>query len=106
MARLDDGTPAIVPYGGEAPEDEDRITELLRFANRESVGSCSVCGADIYQEDAQRYWDGMCASCCIINAISPYSDESEDGETCATCVRHAYCMTEPDDHCRYWEEQT
>lgn len=101
MARLDDGIPVLIPHGGEAPEDEDRIAELLRFAAREPIGSCSVCGSDIYSEDDLRYWDGMCARC-YINAIEP--DEPKDGETCATCVLHAYCTTEPDDYCRYWEE--
>lgn len=105
MARLDDGTPVMIPHGGEAPENEDRIAELLRFADREPVGSCSVCGADIYSEDALRDRDGMCASC-YINAIEPDPDEPEDGKCCGNCVRHAYCMTEPDDYCRYWEEQT
>ena len=74
MARLDDGTPVMIPHGGEAPEDDDRIAELLRFADREHVGSCSVCGTDIYSEDALRDRDGMCASRKTGNAAGTASD--------------------------------
>lgn len=37
MARLDDGTRVKIPRGGTEPEDEDRIMELLAYANRKTA---------------------------------------------------------------------
>lgn len=37
MARLDDGTRVIIQTGETEPEDEDRIMELLAYANRKTT---------------------------------------------------------------------
>lgn len=37
MARLDDGTWVIIQASGTEPEDEDRIMELLAYANRKTA---------------------------------------------------------------------
>ena len=37
MARLDDGTRVEIQTGGTEPEDEDRIMELLAYANRKTA---------------------------------------------------------------------
>lgn len=37
MARLDDGTRVKIQTGGTEPEDEDRIMELLAYANRKTA---------------------------------------------------------------------
>lgn len=44
MARLDDGTRVEIQTGGTEPEDEDRIMELLAYANRKTADKrCENC---------------------------------------------------------------
>lgn len=44
MARLDDGTRVNIPCSGAEPEDEDRIVELLAYANRKTADKlCENC---------------------------------------------------------------
>jgi hypothetical protein len=102
MARIEDGTLVQIPHGGEAPEDEDRIAEMLRFANGKPSGFCSSCGGAIYSEDELCEFNGMCFSC-HLKAVEPEPDEPEDGECCVSCAKYEKCGSEPDDYCRYWE---
>lgn len=37
MARLDDGTRVEIQTGGTEPEDDDRIMEILAYANRKTA---------------------------------------------------------------------
>lgn len=61
MARLDDGTQVEIQTGGTEPEDEDRIMELLAYANRktadklcENCAGHEKCGTD--PDDCCEYW--------------------------------------------------
>lgn len=51
MARLDDGTRVEIQTGGTEPEEEDRIMELLAYANQKTADK--LCKSEAMDENGK-----------------------------------------------------